>query len=404
MGFIFDPASKGEALAELGGIMLQTKRDFSQSLPFAMDPVVFDYRVNAVGTVAELYRGDPEEGARSNKASGSDDEGAAAGQSLEEVLRQEGFDMKQQEQIQSDLREGIIGLAKNRLSPDTNSLTDIAPEDVIIIDEENSDNARARGIEALASGSVGVVTLAAGVGSRWTQGAGVVKALHPYCCIGGNHRRFMDVHLAKNRKVSAEAGMSLPHVFTTSMMTDAAISSYVETLADDCTPIFVSKGTSIGLRMIPMVRDLQFLWQEQTHQRLDENAQRVRDSVHSALMSWAESCGEGSSYRDNLPNQCMSPVGHYYEVPNLLLNGTLAKMMKDRPQLKYLMLHNIDTIGADVDATILGKFIEEGSTLAYEVVPRCIDDMGGGLCRVNGKPRLVEGLALPSEDDELKFS
>lgn len=29
---------------------------------------------------------------------------------------------------------------------------------------------------------------------------------------------------------------------------------------------------------------------------------------------------------------------------------------------------------------------------------------GGGLCRVNGKPRLVEGLALPREDDELKSS
>lgn len=107
---------------------------------------------------------------------------------------------------------------------------------------------------------------------------------------------------------------------------------------------------------------------------------------------------------DNVPKQCLCPVGHWYEIPNLLLNGTLAKMLKERPQLKTLMLHNIDTIGADVDARILGKFLETGSTLAYEVVPRCIDDMGGGLCRVDGKPRLVEGLALPSEEDELKFS
>ena len=30
--------------------------------------------------------------------------------------------------------------------------------------------------------------------------------------------------------------------------------------------------------------------------------------------------------------------------------------------------------------------------------------MGGGLCRVNGKPRLVESLALPTDEDELKFS
>jgi UDP-N-acetylglucosamine pyrophosphorylase len=68
------------------------------------------------------------------------------------------------------------------------------------------------------------------------------------------------------------------------------------------------------------------------------------------------------------------------------------------------MLHNIDTIGADVDAEILGKFLETESTLAFEVVPRRIEDVGGGLCRVNGRPRLVEGLALPKVEDELKFS
>mmetsp|Transcript_38350 Transcript_38350/g.82623 ORF Transcript_38350/g.82623 Transcript_38350/m.82623 type:complete len:278 (+) Transcript_38350:261-1094(+) len=156
--------------------------------------------------------------------------------------------------------------------------------------------------------------------------------------------------------------------------------------------------------MVPMVRDLKFLWEEQSQQRLDEQAEKVRDSIHSALMGWAKENGEGADYTDNVPKQCLCPVGHWYELPNLLLNGTLAKLLKERPQLTTLMLHNIDTIGADVDAAILGKFLETGSTLAYEVVPRCIDDMGGGLCRVDGKPRLVEGLALPSEDDELKFS
>ena len=39
-----------------------------------------------------------------------------------------------------------------------------------------------------AAGEVAVVTLAAGVGSRWTQGAGVVKALQPVRQLGGRHR------------------------------------------------------------------------------------------------------------------------------------------------------------------------------------------------------------------------
>src|SRR5205823_3578129 len=40
---------------------------------------------------------------------------------------------------------------------------------------------RTIGQAALKCGEVAVVTLAAGAGSRWTQGAGVVKALHPFC-------------------------------------------------------------------------------------------------------------------------------------------------------------------------------------------------------------------------------
>jgi UDP-N-acetylglucosamine pyrophosphorylase len=286
-------------------------------------------------------------------------------------------------------------------------LSDVVPEDVIFIDEDCiSKDTHARGLEALTSGSVGVVTLAAGVGSRWTQGAGVVKALHPFCCISGKHRCFLDVHLAKNRRVSAEVGMPIPHVITTSWMTDAAIAGHLESRNGGYgdTPIYVSKGQTVGLRMIPTELDLKFLWNEQSHQRLDEQAEKVRESVQSALINWAKSCGEGSDYRDNSPGQCLSPVGHWYEFPNLLLNGTLAKMLRDRPQLKTLMLHNIDTIGVDVDANILGKFLESESTLVYEVVPRRIEDTGGGLCRVNGKPRLVEGLALPSATDELKFS
>ena len=45
-----------------------------------------------------------------------------------------------------------------------------------------------------------VVTLAGGAGSRWTQGAGVVKALNPFCRLGGQHRTFLEVHLAKSRR------------------------------------------------------------------------------------------------------------------------------------------------------------------------------------------------------------
>merc|ERR1740139_1479621 len=68
------------------------------------------------------------------------------------------------------------------------------------------------------------------------------------------------------------------------------------------------------------------------------------------------------------------------------------------------MLHNVDTVGADLDAGLLGLFVDGGSALAFEVVPRRIDDRGGGLAEVDGRTRLVEGLAFPREEDELRLS
>jgi REP element-mobilizing transposase RayT len=259
------------------------------------------------------------------------------------------------------------------------------------------------GLSSLAAGEVAVVTLAAGAASRWTQGAGVVKSLHPFCKLGGKHRTFLEVHLAKSRKVAQLAGTPVPHVFTTSYLTHGPLSGF---LADAKNygyegPVIFSKGRSVGLRLIPTGRDLRFAWEEMPQQTLDEQQQKVRESLRAALLRWAESTGEATDYRDNLPLQCLHPVGHFYEVPNMLRNGTLAALLRERPQLKTLLLHNIDTTGANLDPAILGQHLESGATLSFEVITRRLDDRGGGLARVDGRPRLVEGLAMPRE--ELEF-
>ena len=79
-------------------------------------------------------------------------------------------------------------------------------------------------------------------------------------------------------------------------------------------------------------------------------------------------------------------------------------MLDDRPQLQYLMLHNIDTLGANIDPGLLGQHIVSKKCLNFEVITRRLDDRGGGLARVNGRPRLLEGLAMPREKDEFNLS
>jgi len=114
--------------------------------------------------------------------------------------------------------------------------------------------------------------------------------------------------------------------------------------------------------------------------------------------------GEGHNYTDNLPLQCLHPVGHWYEVPNLLRNGILNFLLEEHPNLRYLMVHNIDTLGANIDPALLGYHIEQGAALTMEMITRRIDDRGGGLARINGQLRLIEGLALPREEIEFNLS
>ncbi len=437
MGFIFSPAAKAKAQERLAAIMRETKQQMEEAVPFAMNPVVYDFQINEHGTVAQLLTGNaslmparyyalvvPEllrmdqrlmpvsrrkELDRLGAASRSSPRYAGIVQdlfdrllpsadggsgekahSLPELLKEYGFDPLEHERIRSGLQNGSLGLAQNRL-PATTKIEDVQPGDLAGSRSERIRN------HALREGKVAVVSLAGGAGTRWTRGAGAVKALNPFCKFAGKYRTFIDVHVAKTRKTSREAGMTVPHVITTSYLTHSPIEKANP-------PAMLSPGRSIGLRFIPMTRDLRFAWEEMPQQELDEQKEKMRDSLHAALIQWAQKGPEGADYTDNLPLQCLHPTGHWYEIPNMLRNGVLLTLLKERPQLQHLMMHNVDTVGANVDAGLLGLHIERGAAMTVEVIGRQVEDHGGGLAKVNGRVRLVEGLALPSEKVEAKLS
>ena len=451
MGFIVAPERKKEAQEQLQIIMSQTKRELQHALPFAMEPVVFNYSINENGTFAELIEGEQAlmppgyysltvpslvkqdrhslpvcrraeldklaSAARSNPDFGGtvqslfdallprSQSGASGRTSLEALLHANGFDSAQHEEIRADLKEGRIGLAQNRLRASTR-IEDVLDSDVTDatrwFNSQTDSKLESIGIEAIKRGEVAVVTLAAGAGSRWTQGAGVCKALHPFCKFGGKHRTFIELHLAKSRSISRRYQTSVPHVFTTSYLTHAPIAEFLASVRnyDYEGSVALSQGRNVGLRMVPTVRDLRFMWEEMPQQTLDEQQQKVRESLRGALSSWAATQGEASDYTDNLPLQCMHPVGHFFELPNLFRNGVLAQLLRERPALKTLLLHNIDTCGVNVDPTLLGHHLTSGKCLNFEVIERRLEDRGGGLARVNAQPRIVEGLAMPREEDE----
>lgn len=451
MGFIFDPLSRQKAQDRLQQLMSETKKKLEHAIPFAMEPVVYDFCINENGTCAGLNEGKealmPEayytlhlpqllkkdihtlsdcqrnELAILGHAYKSDEkftgfvtnifdrmipqnqETSSRQKPLNILLEELGFDAGQHEQIKKDLKSGRIGLSKNRL-PINSTIEDVHKSEIAHHSILNDQSLIDLGLKALHNRELAIVSLAGGVGSRWTKGAGVIKSLNPFAKFAGKHRNFLETHLAKSRKTDSTCSKRLQHVFTTSYLTHPALSSF---LKDNETGkkeenVYLSAGKVIGLRLFPTERDLRFLWEEMPQQLLDEQSQKVQESLHAALISWAKTAGEAEDYRDNLPSQCIHPVGHWYEIPNLFLNGTLKQLIQDNPNLKHLLLHNIDTLGANADPALLGYHIQQQKAMTVEVITRKLDDRGGGLAKINGNIRLIEGLALPDEKTEFNLS
>ncbi|WP_026463804.1 UTP--glucose-1-phosphate uridylyltransferase [Adhaeribacter aquaticus] len=454
MGMFVNPDQYEDYKMRVLEILRSTKSELSDSLPFAMEPVVYNWRINNKGSWGSLHEGTealmPESyyaihvpvlvkqdfqgisyvrraeidffsthcdqnnlaypllrSIISNLFKVSDPSTSGnqnnENEKAERIKKENGFDYIQHEEIRVQLQKGYIGLSRNRL-PNETTIEDVQPSDIVQLD--NLENNLKTGEEAIRAGQIAVLSLAAGVGSRWTKGAGVIKALNPFVEINGTHRSFLEIHLAKTKSVSEKYKTLLPHIIATSYLTHEPIRKKLELTQKYgyAGSVYLSPGRSIGQRFVPMERDLRFLWEEMPQETLDENKQKVREASRQALINWAKSKGEGSDYSDNIAAQRFSPLGHWYEVSNLLRNGVLAQILEEHPQLQTIMLHNIDTLGADVNPAALGYHLESGNVLTFEVVPRRIEDRGGGLARVNNKVRLLEGLAQPREEDELNLS
>jgi hypothetical protein len=454
MGMFVDPDKCEEYKAAVLDILQETKSELSDSLPFAMQPVVYNWSINQKGTwgnllhgseammpeqyyaihVSEMVRKEPSAIAYIRRAevdqfttyceknnlaypllrtiisnlfkvsdpSSQGNRGVEDGKA-DKIKKENGFDYIQHEEIRGQLQKGQISLLHNRLPIET-SIEDVLPGDVALY--ENISPSIKTGEVAIKNGQVAVMSLAAGVGSRWTKGAGVIKALNPFVVLEGRHRNFLEIHVAKTNKVASRYQASIPHIVATSYLTHQPIHKTLEQTKNYGYggQVLLSGGRSIGQRYVPTERDLRFMWEEMPQELLDDNKQKVLEAVRASMINWARSKGEGTDYVDNIAAQRFSPLGHWYEVSNLLRNGTLAQLLKTNPELQTIMLHNIDTLGADVDPAALGYHLESGNVLTFEVIARRIEDQGGGLARVNGHVRLMEGLAQPREEDELNLS
>ncbi len=409
MAFIVNPRVREKFKKCIIEIMRELKSLYNFSLPFIINPVVYDFEFNHEGIVSRLLTGekgnipDLNSGPRDNK---NDYLEFSSLMNTAEIMEKYGFDRISHEHMKVMLKRGEIGLRENRL-PATTSINNVENDKISHFENEMADpQFYELGMEVIKRKEIVTVSFAGGLGSRWASGSAVVKPISPFLKIEGRYRTFLEIHLAKSRKTNELSGHRIPHIFTTSYLTHHAIENYLKKFNyfDYEGPVYLSPAKTIGHRVYPMERDLRFFWEEQLQQKLDENVQKVQDDLRNALIQWSKSRGEGKDYTENKDILRFNPPGHWYEIPNLIKNGLMAELLKGNPGLKYIFCHNIDTLGANLDPTLIGMHIASKACLSFEVTPRRIEDQGGGLAKINGHIRLIEGLALPREEDEYRLT
>jgi hypothetical protein len=175
MGFIFNPEVKIKAQADIQKLMSDLKNGLKDSVPFAMEPVVYDFEINEKGSYSELLEDEkalmpggyysiitPEllkkesreltavqrtelEELSSLARGGKNYTGllnslfdvilpqkiskSETKENLNSLLKKYGFDSIHHELIRSDLKSGRIGTAQNKL-PASTQITDVSEGDV----------------------------------------------------------------------------------------------------------------------------------------------------------------------------------------------------------------------------------------------------------------------------------
>ena len=250
--------------------------------------------------------------------------------SLSELLAATGFDREQHEQIRADLRSGRTGLAQNRL-PASSTIQDAAggrgrPRRRGELRPEVGGSARRP-----SRGEVAVLTPPPGAGSRWTQG----PAVEGRCTLLQARRPPPQLPRSppgQSRKTSraASAAGAAPRVHQPpDTRRHRTVPEVVRDYYGDGGHVHLSPAGRSACGWSRWCATCGSPGRSWPCRLLDEQRRRSDRACTRADQLSAVAAGEGSDYTDNLPSQCVHPVGHWFELPNLLRNGVLARLLAE---------------------------------------------------------------------------
>jgi UTP--glucose-1-phosphate uridylyltransferase len=205
------------------------------------------------------------------------------------------------------------------------------------------------GARAIGRGELGVVVLNGGMATRFGgRVKGVVRALEP-------DRSFLGLVAEDLRAAEARHGGRVRLYLMNSFATDAA------------TKAHLAEHRHFGLDPAQVHHFTQFI--------------SVRMRPDGEL--FFDQAGEVSPYGP----------GHGDFAPAFRHSGCLQRFLQDGG--RWLLVRNVDNVGARIDAGILGLHIDSGRDMTVEVAPKWPGDVGGAPFVLDGRLQLVEQLRYP---------
>jgi UTP--glucose-1-phosphate uridylyltransferase len=263
------------------------------------------------------------------------------------LLERYGFDLERFESLRARVAAGELTRSSNVVPgpvepPRADDLTHL-PEP----GTEAWSDARATGLEAIASGRVAQIVLAGGMATRFGSVVkGTVNALHG--------RSFLEWKLGETARLAEEIQTEIPIALMTSFATDEETRAHVA-MHDLSDPLWFSQFVS--LRLTPA----------------------------------------GELFREEDCSPSLYGPGHGDLLEAVRFSGTLAALQGRGVELACVS--NVDNLGARIDPVVVGAHLAGARPVTIEVADK-EGDLGGAPALVGGRLMLLEAPRFPPGFDQ----
>jgi len=268
-------------------------------------------------------------------------------------LQQHGFDAAEFDRWQAALASGSMSIANNAERDELLAPPPGTVQKLPLSSNKALAELEALGRAAIARGELGVVVLNGGMATRF---GGVVKGIVP---VLSRHRTFLALCVEDVLRAEQRTGGKVPLYLMNSFATDAATREHFD-----------------------------------LHEQFGAEPERIHHFQQFVSLRMQP---DGQLFR--LQNGEISPYGpgHGDFPAAMRRSGCLQQFLRDGG--RYLLVKNVDNLGARVDPAILGHHIQSGRSMTVELAPKWPEDQGGSPFLLRDRTQLVEQLRYPLDLD-----